>query len=128
MIGEYELSPVYKVTKELTADISANIENGIRSNQLKREEEVAKNELVEKSIYELVPKKSDFEKTEQDIIQSIIDDVPYVLKKTDDNYFPPHPENPIKIEDDFKKDNQDFIKTVTELNKTDVAGAVDAKN
>ena len=89
---------------------------------------MAKNELVEKSIYELVPKKSDFEKTEQDIIQSIIDDVPYVLKKTDDNYFLPHPENPIKIEDDFKKDNQDFIKTVTELNKTDAAGAVDAKN
>ena len=28
----------------------------------------------------------------------------------------------MKIEDDFKKDNQDFIKTANELNKTDIAG------
>ena len=31
--------------------------------------------------------------------------------------------------DDFKKDNQDFIKTTPDhLNKTDIAGAIDAKN
>ena len=50
------------------------------------------------------------------------------MKKTGDDYFPPYPEIPIKIEDDFKKYNQDFIKTVTELNKTDIADAIDAKN
>ena len=75
-----------------------------------------------------MPKILDFEKTEEDKIQSITDDVSYVLKKTGDDYFPPYPENPIKIEDDFKKDNQDFIKTATELNKTDIASAIEAKN
>ena len=59
---EYELSPSYNTIKNLTADISINIENGIRSNQLKREEDAAKNELTEKSIYEFVTEKSDFKK------------------------------------------------------------------
>ena len=54
---EYELSPVHDAMKNLTADISINIENGIRSNQLKRKEDATKNELTEKSIYESVPKK-----------------------------------------------------------------------
>ena len=73
-------------------------------------------------------KKSNFEKTEQDIISSITDDKPFILKKTDDDYFPPYPENPRKIEDDFKRDNKDFIKAATELNKVDIGSAIEAKN
>ena len=110
------------------SDISANIENGIRSNQLKREEDAAKNELLKKSLYEFKPKISNFGKTEQDITQSIIDDKPFTLKKTDDDYFPPYPENPIKIEDNFKRDNKDLVKTATELNKVDIGSAIKAKN
>ena len=78
---EYKVSPVYDAIKDLTADISTNIENVIRSNQLKTEEEAAKNELFKKSKYEFVPKKSDSEKTQEDKIKSIIDHVPYVQKK-----------------------------------------------
>ena len=73
-------------------------------------------------------KKSDFEKTEQDIIQGIIDNEPFILKKTHNDYFPSYPENLIKIEDDFKKDNEDFIKTATELSKVDIGFAIEAKN
>ena len=108
------------------SDISANIENGIRSNQLKRKEDAA-NELLKKSLYEFKPKKSNFGETGQGITQSIIDDKPFILKKTDDDYFPPYPENPIKIEDNFKRDNKDFIKTATELNKIDIGSAIKAK-
>ena len=50
------------------------------------------------------------------------------MKKTDNDYFPPYPENLIKIEDDFKKDNEDFIQTATELNKVDIGSAIEAKN
>ena len=50
------------------------------------------------------------------------------MKKTDNDYFPPCPENLIKIEDDFKKDNEDFIQTATELNKVDIGSAIEAKN
>ena len=39
---EYEVSLVYDAIKDLTAGISTNIENRIRSNQLKREEDAAK--------------------------------------------------------------------------------------
>ena len=39
---------------------------------------------------------SDFEKTEQDIAKSIADGDPFVLKKTEDNYFQPDPGKPIK--------------------------------
>ena len=59
---EYELSRAYKAIGDLTADISSNIENGIRSNQLKREGEAASYKLTQKSVYEFIPKKSDFEK------------------------------------------------------------------
>ena len=112
----------------MTADISTNIEDGVRSNQLKREGDAAKNESLEKSLYEFKPKKSDFEKTERNIIQSIIDNKPFILKKIDDDYFPPYPENPIKIEDDFKRDNKYFIKTATELSKVDIESTIEAKN
>ena len=125
---EFELSPNYDAISELTADISTNIDKGIRSNQLKREVGPAKNELLEKSLYEFKPKKSDFEKPEQDIIQGIIDDEPFILKKTDNDYFPPYPENQIKLEDNLKKDNEDFIKTATEINKVDIESAIEAKN
>ena len=50
------------------------------------------------------------------------------MKKTDDDYFPPYRENPIKIEDDFEKNDEDFIKTTTELNKVDKGTAIEAKN
>ena len=125
---EYELSPTYDAISELIVDISANIENAIRSNQLKREEDAAKNELLEKSLYEFKPKISDFERTEKDIIQSIIDDKTFILKKTDDDYFPPQPEVAIKIEDDFKRENKDFLKTAVELNKVDIGSTIEAKN
>ena len=84
--------------------------------------------MLENSLYRFKPKVSDFETTEQDIIQSIIDDEPFVFKKTDDNYFHPYPEKPIKIEDDFRRDNKDFIKTAVELNKVDIGSANEAKN
>ena len=125
---KYELSPTYDAISELTAGISTNIQNAIRSNMLKREEHAANNDLFENSGYKFKPKKSDFEKTEQDIVQSIVDDEPFILKKTDNDYFPPYPEHVIKIEDDFKKDNQDFIKTATELNKVDIGSKINAKN
>ena len=78
---EYELSPTYDAISELTADISTNIDKRIRSNQVKREVEAEKNELLEKSLYKFKPKKSDFEKPEQHIIQDIIDDKPFILQK-----------------------------------------------
>ena len=40
----------------------------------------------------------------------------------------PYPENPRKVEDDFKRDNKDFIKAATELNKVDIGSAIEAKN
>ena len=40
-----------------------------------------KSELLKKSLYEFKPKISDFEKTEHDIIQSIINNKPFILKK-----------------------------------------------
>ena len=50
------------------------------------------------------------------------------MKKSHNYYFPPYPENPIKIEDYFEKDNEDFIKTATELNKVYIGSAVEANN
>ena len=47
---EYELSPTCDAISELTADILTNIENGIISNQLKREEDAAQKELLEKPV------------------------------------------------------------------------------
>ena len=61
LYDEYELSSTYDAISELTVDISTNIENGIISNQLKREEDAAQKELPEKSVYKFKPKKSDFE-------------------------------------------------------------------
>ena len=57
---EYEISPTYDTISGLTVDILTNIENGIRSNQLKREEDAAKNELLKKSLYKFKQKKNIF--------------------------------------------------------------------
>ena len=45
----------------------------------------------------LYQKNQILKKTEQDISESIIDDKPFILTKTGDDYFLPYPENLRKI-------------------------------
>ena len=66
---------------KLFAEVSSRLQEAMRSNKLKREEDGNKNEEIKKVLYDFKPKTSNFEKTEQEIIQSILDQEDFVLKK-----------------------------------------------
>ena len=78
---EYEQSSTYDVLSKLFAEVSSRLQEAMRSNKLKREEDGNKNEEIKKVLYDFKPKTSNFEKTEQEIIQSILDQEDFVLKK-----------------------------------------------
>ena len=61
------------------------------------------------------------------IIQSILNQDDFVLKITDDDYFDPRLENAQQIQQEFDQDNKDFVQTVLEIIKVDLAAAEDAK-
>ena len=65
---EYEISPTYDAISGLTADISTNIKNEKRSNQLEREEDAAKIEPLRKSLYEFQSKKIEILKKQSRIL------------------------------------------------------------
>ena len=120
---QYEQSSTYDVLSDLLAEVSSRLQEAIRSNKLKRVEDENKNEeiynytIIQKELYNFKPKKSDFEKPEQEIIQSFLDQEDFVLKKTDDDYFDSRPENTQQIQQEFDQDNKDFAQIALEIIK-----------
>ena len=106
---QYEQSSTYDVLSELFAEVSSRLQEAVRSDKLKREEDKNKNEEIKKELYNFKSKKSNFEKPEQEIIQSFLDQEDFVLKKTDDDYFDSRPENTQQIQQEFDQDNKDFV-------------------
>ena len=86
-----------------------------------------KKKMKKKEIYDFKSRKIDFEKTEQEIVQSIIDKKLFILKETDNDYFDPRPQNAQQIQQKSELDNKDFIQMVLEFNKVDLAAAEHAK-
>ena len=84
---EYELSSTYDALSELFAEVSSKLQEAIRSNKQKREEDEIKNEEIKNELYSFKPKISYFEKTEQEIIKSILDQEDFVLKKNRQQLF-----------------------------------------
>ena len=78
---EYTESAAYQAIGNLVVEISFELQKSIRSNKLKREEDKEKNKKKKEEMFKFKPETTDFQKTEQQIVQSIMDNEPFLLQK-----------------------------------------------
>ena len=123
---EYTESAAYQAIGNLVVEISFELQKSIRSNKLKRKEDEEKNKKIKEEMFKLKPETTDFQKTEQQIVQSIMDNEPFLLqKKTKNNYVEPKPEKIDEIENEYDKNKKDYLQTAFEFNKVDLSTAKD---
>ena len=123
---EYTESAAYQAIGNLVVEISFELQKSIRSNKLKRKEDEEKNKKIKEEMFKFKPETTDFQKTEQQIVQSIMDNEPFLLqKKTKNNYVEPKPEKIDEIENEYDKNKKDYLQTAFEFNKVDLSTAKD---
>ena len=71
----------------------------------------------------LKKKKSDFKETENEIVQSIINNKKFTLQKAENNYIEPKLQTVIEFEDESDQDKKHYLQRAIDFNKVDLTTA-----
>ena len=104
----------FDAISDLTAEMNLELHKAIRSNKLKNEKD-EKTLKKQDDIFVFKEKKSDLKETENEIVQSIINDEKFPLQKTENYYVEPKPQTLINIEDETDQNKKTLSKQLQVL-------------
>ena len=99
------------------------LQTAIKNNKMCDEKDGEKYRQIVKSRYNAGEQKTDFQKTENEIVQSIINNENFPSQKRENDYIPPQPKIADVIEKETEQNNVDYLQTALEFNKVDLTTA-----
>ena len=74
-------------------------------------------------MYNFKDEKTDFEKTENEIVQIILDNEPFSLPKTENDYMAAETQTVKEIRNETEQGNKHYLETVFDFSKVDLTTA-----